>query len=417
MVRRSRDAGARHGLARTAGGPAGPLRGREGSGAVSVQKRAIVQKRALPWGISFAAALVLAFACTCSKKDARAGATPEAAPVTVASVARQDVPVEVRAIGHVEPFTTVALKARVGGQVIRVGFQQGQDVRKGDLLFQIDPRPYQAALAQARAQLERDRAIARNAEDDVKRYTDLVKKDYVTREQYDSTRAAAAAAVATTKSDEAAVENAQLQLSYCTVAAPMSGRTGSVLVNPGNMVKGNDDNPLVVLNQVQPVYVSFSVPESSLAQIRQRLRPGEKLKVLAAASGNPSNTQTGELSFLNNAVDPGTGTILLKATFPNENEALWPGEYVDVVLTLATEAKAIVVPAQAVQTGQAGQYVWVVKNDLTVESRPVTLSRTQGPLAIVAKGLEEGERVVTDGQLRLAPGTKVQVRKVEGKTA
>jgi len=311
----------------------------------------------------------------------------------------------------------VALKARVGGQVIRVGFQQGQDVRKGDLLFQIDPRPYQAALAQARAQLERDRAIARNAEDDVKRYTDLVKKDYVTREQYDSTRAAAAAAVATTKSDEAAVENAQLQLSYCTVAAPMSGRTGSVLVNPGNMVKGNDDNPLVVLNQVQPVYVSFSVPESSLAQIRQRLSPGEKLKVLAAASGNPSNTQTGELSFLNNAVDPGTGTILLKATFPNENEALWPGEYVDVVLTLATEAKAIVVPAQAVQTGQAGQYVWVVKNDLTVESRPVTLSRTQGPLAIVAKGLEEGERVVTDGQLRLAPGTKVQVRKVEGKTA
>jgi len=363
------------------------------------------------------AAVILAAAVGCSKKDPRAGAPPEAAPVTVASVARQDVPVEVRAIGHVEPFTTVALKARVGGQVLRVGFQQGQDVRKGDLLFQIDPRPYQAALAQARAQLERDRAIARNAEEDVKRYTDLAQKDYVTREQYDSTRAAAAAAVATTKSDDAAVQNAQLQLSYCTVTAPISGRTGSVLVNPGNMVKGNDDNPLVVLNQVQPVYVSFSVPESSLAQIRQRLRPGEKLKVLAAASGNPSNTQTGELSFLNNAVDPGTGTILLKATFPNGNEALWPGEYVDVVLTLATEPKAIVVPAQAVQTGQAGQYVWVVKKDLTVESRPVTLSRTQGPLAIVAKGLQEGERVVTDGQLRLAPGAKVQVRKTEGKAA
>ena len=363
------------------------------------------------------AAVILAAAVGCSKKDPRAGAPPEAAPVTVASVARQDVPVEVRAIGHVEPFTTVALKARVGGQVLRVGFQQGQDVRKGDLLFQIDPRPYQAALAQARAQLERDRAIARNAEEDVKRYTDLAQKDYVTREQYDSTRAAAAAAVATTKSDDAAVQNAQLQLSYCTVTAPISGRTGSVLVNPGNMVKGNDDNPLVVLNQVQPVYVSFSVPESSLAQIRQRLRPGEKLKVLAAASGNPASTQTGELSFLNNAVDPGTGTILLKATFPNGNEALWPGEYVDVVLTLATEPKAIVVPAQAVQTGQAGQYVWVVKKDLTVESRPVTLSRTQGPLAIVAKGLEEGERVVTDGQLRLAPGAKVQVRKTEGKAA
>ncbi len=368
----------------------------------------------------FSSAVVVALAVAaigCSKKDPRAGAPAEAAPVTVANVARQDVAVEVRAIGHVEPFTTVAVKARVGGQVIRVGFREGQDVRRGDLLFQIDPRPYQAALAQARAQLERDRAIARNAEEDVKRYTDLVQKDYVTREQYDATRATAAAALASAKADEAAVQNAQLQLSYCTVTAPISGRAGSVLVYPGNMVKGNDDNPLVVLNQIQPVYVSFSVPESSLGQIRERLRPGGKMKVSAAASGNPSKSQTGELSFLNNSVDPGTGTILLKGTFPNENEALWPGEYVDVVLTLATEPKAIVVPSQAVQTGQAGQYVWVVKNDLTVESRPVTVARTQGPLSIVAKGLEEGERVVTDGQLRLAPGAKVQVRKLEGKAA
>jgi multidrug efflux system membrane fusion protein len=353
----------------------------------------------------------------CSKKDPNAGAPAETAPVTVASVARQDIPVEVRAIGHVEPFTSVDVKARVGGQVTRVGFREGQNVRKGDVLFEIDPRPYQTSLAQARAQLERDRAIARNAEQDVKRYTDLVQKDYVTREQYDATRATAAAALATAKADEAAVQNAQLQLSYCTVTAPISGRTGSVLVHPGNMVKGNDDNPLVVLNQVQPVYVSFSVPESSLAQIREHLHPGEKMKVGAAPSGSPSRAQAGELSFLNNAVDPGTGTILLKGTFPNENEALWPGEYVDVVLTLATEPKAIVVPFQAVQTGQAGQYVWVVKKDLTVESRPVTVARTQGPLAIVAKGLEAGEQVVTDGQLRLAPGAKVQIRKVEGKAA
>ncbi|HEX9286137.1 MAG TPA: efflux RND transporter periplasmic adaptor subunit [Thermoanaerobaculia bacterium] len=370
-----------------------------------------------PFSSAVTVALAVVAAIGCSKKDPRAGTPAEAAPVTVANVARQDVAVEVRAIGHVEPFTTVAVKARVGGQVIRVGFREGQDVRRGDLLFQIDPRPYQAALAQARAQLERDRAIARNAEEDVKRYTDLVQKDYVTREQYDATRATAAAALASAKADEAAVQNAQLQLSYCTVTAPISGRAGSVLVYPGNMVKGNDDNPLVVLNQIQPVYVSFSVPESSLGQIRERLRPGGKMRVSAAASGNPSKSQTGELSFLNNSVDPGTGTILLKGTFPNENEALWPGEYVDVVLTLATEPKAIVVPSQAVQTGQAGQYVWVVKNDLTVESRPVTVARTQGPLSIVAKGLEEGERVVTDGQLRLAPGAKVQVRKLEGKAA
>jgi membrane fusion protein, multidrug efflux system len=368
--------------------------------------------------IAFAILAAATVAVTgCAKKDPRAGAAAEAAPVVVANVARQDVPVEVRAVGHVEPYTTVSVTARVGGQVTKVGFREGEDVRRGDLLFQIDPRPYQAALAQARAQLERDRAIARNAEEDVKRYTDLVQKDYVTREQYDATRANAAAALASAKADEAAVENAKLQLSYCTVTAPNSGRTGRVLVNPGNMVKGNDENPLVVLNQIQPVYVSFSVPESSLARIREEIRPAEKLKVAVFPSGDPSRTQTGELSFVNNTVDPGTGTILLKGTFPNENETLWPGEYVDVVLTLATEPRAIVVPTRAVQTGQSGQYVWVVKSDLTVESRPVTVVRTQGPLTVVAKGLEAGERVVTDGQLRLAPGARVDIRKVEGKTA
>ena len=361
--------------------------------------------------------VVTVVAAGCSKKDPRAGAPPEAAPVVVASVARQDVPVEVRAIGHVEPYATVAVKALVGGQVTRVVFREGEDVRRGDLLFQIDPRPYQAALARARGELERDRAIARNAEEDVKRYSELVEKDYVTRQQYDATRAAAAAALATAKAGEAAVETAKLQLAYCTVTAPVSGRTGSVLVNAGNVVKGNDDKPLVVLNQIQPVYVSFSVPESSLAQIRERLAPGEALKVAAFPSGDPSRTQWGQLSFVDNTVDTGTGTILLKGTFPNPNEELWPGEYVDVVVTLSTDASAIVVPSQAVQTGQAGQYVWVVKADLTVESRPVTVARTQGPIAVVAKGLQAGERVVTDGQLRLAPGARVEIRKVEGKTA
>lgn len=361
--------------------------------------------------------VVTVVAAGCSKKDPRAGAPPEAAPVVVASVARQDVPVEVRAIGHVEPYATVAVKALVGGQVTRVGFREGEDVRRGDLLFQIDPRPYQAALARARGELERDRAIARNAEEDFKRYSELVEKDYVTRQQYDATRAAAAAALATAKAGEAAVETAKLQLTYCTVTAPVSGRTGSLLVNAGNVVKGNDDKPLIVLNQIQPVYVSFSVPESSLAQIRERLTPGEALKVAVFPSGDPSRTQWGQLSFVDNTVDTGTGTILLKGTFPNPNEELWPGEYVDVVVTLSTDASAIVVPSQAVQTGQAGQYVWVVKADLTVESRPVTVARTQGPIAVVAKGLQAGERVVTDGQLRLAPGARVEIRKVEGKTA
>ncbi len=349
-------------------------------------------------------------------KQARTPAK-ESVPVTVGTAARQDVPVEVRAIGHVEPYSMVSLKARVGGEVTKVGFKDGQDVKKGELLFQIDPRPYEATLAQARAQLERDRAMAKWSEDEVKRYADLVQKDYVTKSQFDSTRSNAAAAAATVKADEAAVENARLQLSYCAVTAPISARAGSVLVYLGNQVKGNDDKPLVVLNQIQPVYISFAVPESSLAAIRQNARPGQNLSVTASPSGNPANTQTGELTFLDNTVDPTTGTILLKATFSNQNEALWPGEYVDVVLKLATEPGAIVVPSQAVQTGQAGQYVYVVKSDLTVESRPVKVSRTHGSLAIVSNGLQAGERVVTDGQLRLAPGAKVEIKQAEGKAS
>jgi multidrug efflux system membrane fusion protein len=325
-------------------------------------------------------------------------------PVTVGTASRQDVPLEVRAIGHVEAYSTVALKARVGGEVKQVGFKEGQNVRKGDVLFQIDPRPYQAAFAQAEAQLERDRAVAKNFEEDSKRYADLVQKDYVTK-------------------DQAAVENARLQLSYCTVTAPISARAGSVLVYPGNQVKGNDDKPLVVLNQVQPVYVTFSVPETSLAAIRQHARPGEKLKVTAVAAsgqGSPGNApaaQTGELTFLDNAVDMTTGTIVLKATFPNENEALWPGEYRDVLLTLANESGAVVVPTQAVQTGQSGQFVYVVKSDLTVESRPIKTSRTHGALTVISAGVQPGERVVTDGQLRLAPGAKVEIKQTEGKAS
>lgn len=363
-------------------------------------------------GIALLAACAAAWACG----NRQTGPPPkESVPVTVGDAVRQDVPVEVRAIGHVEPLSSVALKARVGGEVIKVGFKEGQDVRKGDLLFQIDPRPYEASLAQMRAQLERDRAVAKNTEDQVKRYADLVQKDYVTKEQYDATRSGSEAALATVKADEAMLDNAKLQLSYCTVTAPIDGRAGSVLVYPGNMVKGNDDKPLVVLNQINPVYVSFSVPEASLGAIRKYARPGQRLKVAASPAGTVGTPPVGELTFLDNTVDTTTGTILLKATFANENHALWPGEYVDVVLTLATETGAVVVPSQAVQNGQAGQYVYVVKSDMTVESRKVTVSRQHGKLAVVGSGLNAGERVVTDGQLRLAPGTRVEIKQAEGK--
>ena len=365
-------------------------------------------------GVALLAACAAAWACG----SRQTGAPPkESVPVTVGAATRQDVPVEVRAIGHVDPYSSVAVKARVAGEVIKVGFKEGQDVKKGDLLFQIDPRPLEASLAQMRAQLERDRAVAKNTEDQVKRYAELVQKDYVTKEQYDATRSGSEAALATVKADEAMLDNARLQLSYCTVTAPIDGRAGSVLVYPGNMVKGNDDKPLVVLNQINPVYVSFSVPEASLGAIRKYARPGQRLKVSASPSGSAGPPPVGELTFLDNTVDTTTGTILLKATFANEDHSLWPGEYVDVVLTLATEPGAVVVPSQAVQSGQSGQYVYVVKNDMTVESRQVTISRLHGTLAVVGKGIAAGERVVTDGQLRLAPGAHVEIKQAEGKTS
>lgn len=336
--------------------------------------------------------------------------TGETVPVTVGTVLRQAVPLEISAIGNVQPYTTVAVTARVGGQVDRVGFRQGQDVRKGDVLFVIDRRPYESALAQARANLERDRARATKAEQDRRRYAELVAKDYVTREQADQTESEASAAQATLKADEAAVQNAQLELSYCTVTAPISGRAGNVLVHAGNVVKANDDKPLVVINQVTPVYVRFSVAETSLARVKQHIASGRPLEVSAAPSDDPTHLEKGELSFLDNAVNSATGTIELKATFANARQKLWPGQFATVSLLLATDADAIVVPSQAVQTGQKGSFVFVVKQDLTVEARPVEVARTRGALSVVARGLEAGERVVTDGQLRLAPGAKVEIK-------
>jgi membrane fusion protein, multidrug efflux system len=353
----------------------------------------------------------LAASCGARKSG---GPPRETVPVTVGTVARQPVPLEVSAIGNVQPYTTVAVTARVGGQLTRVAFREGQSVRKGEVLFAIDPRPYEAALAQARANLERDRARAKKAEQDRRRYAELVAKDYVTREQADQTESEASASGASVKADEAVVENAELELSYCTITAPISGRAGSVLVHAGNVVKANDDKPLVVINQIQPVYVRFAVPETSLAGIKQHTAGVRPLEVSAAPSDAPTHLEKGELSFLDNAVNAATGTIELKATFPNENQALWPGQFVTVSLVLATDPDAIVVPSQAVQSGQKGSFVFVVKRDLTVEARPVEVARTRGTLSIVARGLQPGERVVTDGQLRLAPGSKVEIKPSEG---
>ena len=347
----------------------------------------------------------LGLAAACGGKKAP---PPQTVPVTAGEAVQMDVRLVVNAIGTVEAYNTVALKALIGGQLMRVHFKEGQDVRKGDLLFTIDPRPYQAALDQAKAQLARDKAQLVSAEAQARRYADLVKKDYVTQQQFDDATANSGALQATVRADEANVEDAVLNLAYCSIRASMDGRLGNLLVHEGNLVKANDV-PLVTLNQVAPVYVAFSVPEQQLAEIR-RQAIGESLTVKAAFPDAPSEQFTGHLSFIDNAVDSATGTILLKATFPNDDKALWPGQFVNVTLDLSVLKEAVLVPAQAVQQGQQGPYVYVVGPDGTAELRPVKTGQTRDGEVVVLDGIKGGEKVVTDGQLRLFPGAKVEIK-------
>ncbi len=270
------------------------------------------------------------------------------------------------------------------------------------------PRPFEIALRQAEAALARDRVLAKNAEDDLNRYTELVQKDYVTQEAYEQLKANVEQFRATVKGDQAAVDNARLQLDYCTIRSPINGRTGALMVYPGNIVKANDTSPLVVMNQMTPIYVSFSVPQQNLPLIRTYEAQGQ-LKTEAVLQDN-APAIPGSLTFIDNAVDTTTGTILLKATFDNADKALWPGQYLNVILTLTIEKNRIVAPSQAIQTGQAGHYVMVIRDDMTAESRPVEVERTQGDLAVIRSGLKAGEKVVTDGLLRLTTGTKVEIR-------
>lgn len=333
----------------------------------------------------------------------------ERVPVTVAVAEQKNVPQQIRAIGNVQPLSTVAVRAQVGGQLQRVFFREGDDVRRGQLLFSIDPRPFQAELQQAQANLARDEAQLRNAESEAKRYAELVKKDYVTREEYEKFSSGAEAARAVAAADRANVENARLQLAYCEIRSPMDGRTGSLQVHAGNLVRANDTTPLVTINQVAPIYVTFSIPESQLGPIRARGIGNVPVDAAPQSGGGPP--VRGRLTFVDNAVDQQTGTINLKATFANEGRALWPGQFVNVSVTLSDRPGAIVVPAQAVQTGQRGQYVYVVSNGNAVEMRPVSVAEQIEQQAIIAKGLQPGETVVTDGQLRLTPKSKVDIKR------
>ena len=338
---------------------------------------------------------------------------PRVVPVVAAPAEKRSVPLQVRAIGNVEAYNTVAVKSLLGGEIAEVYFREGQDVAKGSLLFRIDPRPYEAALRQAESALARDRAQAANAQEDAKRYAGLAEKGFVSRQEHDKARTNADALDAVVRADEAAVENARLQLEYTAIMSPIDGRTGSIQIKKGNVVKAND-LALVTINQIAPINVAFSVPEQELAAIKRYRSTGE-LHVEASMPQSGMKPAIGTLTFIDNAVNMATGTIVLKATFANADHSLWPGQFVDVLLTLTTENDRVVVPSEAIQTGQQGQYVFVIREDRTADLRTVTPARTYGMWTVIEKGVSAGEMVVTDGQLRLVPGAKVEIKNEEQK--
>jgi len=403
------------------------------------------------------------FSSACSnEKPGKPASAP--LPVTVVTVTQKTVPVQLRAIGNVQAYSTVTVKSKVGGELVQVHFTEGQDVKKGELLFTIDPRTFEANLKQAEANLardiaqvgqveadlaknmalvkqteanlERDITHAQNAKVDAERYSSLIEKQVISKQQYDQVRTNADALEATVRADKAAkesaeaavrsskaalenvqasvradmaaVENVKIQLGYCSISSSIDGRTGSLIVKQGNIIKADDTN-LVVINQIVPIDVAFSIPEQNLSEIKKYMTLG-KIQIEALLLMNEERPERGVITFIDNAVDSNTGTIRLKGTFANHEKKLWPGQFVNVVLTLTTEPHAIVVPSQAIQTGQEGQYVFVFKSDFTVESRPVVVSRTVAGEAVVQKGLQADEKVVTDGQLRLYPGAKVEIK-------
>jgi multidrug efflux system membrane fusion protein len=352
------------------------------------------------------AAIIMLAPWSCGGEQAPPGPGP--APVTVARAKLETVPVELHAIGRVEASSTVEVRALVDGALEQVHFEPGQRVTKGQLLFTIDPRPYRAALDQARATLSRDRALLANAELEFARYESLLDEDFVSREAYDERRANARSLEGTVKADEAAVESARLELEYCAIRSPISGRAGDVLVDAGNLIRAGGDSPMVVLLQIRPVEASFAVPEQYLDELRRRAA-AEPIPVEARTRSSTGKASRGQLAFIDNTVDVNTGTILLEANFANDDERLWPGQFVDLVMVLSVQQDAIVVPNEAVLQGQQGTFVFVVERDDTVQPRTVEVDRERGNFSIIASGIEPGETVVTDGQLRLTPGARVEI--------
>ena len=337
------------------------------------------------------------------------GRGDQVVPVTVAQVVQKSMPIEIRVIGSVEAYSVVSVHAQVTGQLREVNFKEGDDVKKDQLLFALDRRPLEAALLQAQANLQKDVAQAANARAVAQRYADLAARGIATTEQVETSRSTSAALEATVEADKAAVENATVQLQYATISSPIAGRTGALMVHEGNLVRAQDTSPLVVINQVAPIYVSFAIPEARLPELKHFMALGP-LAVEAKPPNDEQPSSHGQITFVDNNVDQTTGTIRIKATFTNEDHRLWPGQYVNVAVALTKDPTAVVVPTSAVQVGQQGEYAYVVKSDHTVEYRPVVVERAAGLDTVIKSGLKPSEIVVTDGHLRLVAGSRVSIK-------
>ncbi|MGO8919510.1 MAG: efflux RND transporter periplasmic adaptor subunit [Stellaceae bacterium] len=338
--------------------------------------------------------------------EKRAG--PPAVPVTADTAELRDMPAYVRGIGSVQAFNAVAVKSRVDGQIVKVDFTEGQEVKVGDLLFEIDPRPFQATLEQASANKEKDEAQLVSAQADLKRYTELVGHGYQTVQIYDQQKALVGQLQAAIKADQAQIDAAQLNLQYAQLRSPIEGRTGARLVDIGNLVHATDNTPLVSVTQLRPIFVSFTVPQDQFSRIRQASRGGD-VAVEALAEDEATILAQGKLTLIDNQIDQQTGTLRLKARFDNSDETLWPGEFVNLRVVTGTLRDAVTVPARSVQRGPKGEYLFVVKPDLTVEMRSVAVAEIEHDVAAIDKGLAAGERIVVDGQFRLDQGSKVRL--------
>lgn len=368
-------------------------------------------KRALCMAL-FSVSLLAATGC--AKKAEKPKGRPPAL-VVIAAASQQDVPLQLAAIGTMEASESVAVRTQISGELITVAFSEGQDVQKRALLFQLDPRSYQAAVRKAEAALARDRSILANARKDYERYSQLVKDGIVTQEQADGYRTRAESAEADLAADQAALDSAREQLAYCTIRSPISGRLGVLAVHRGNVVKAND-TVLVTINKLTPINAVFTIPEKELAEVKRHMAAG-KVSVLAEVPGSGGVSEQGVITFLDNSVDQTTGTIRLKAAFDNSRKQLWPGQFVTLSIRLAVRKNAVVVPSQALQTGQKGQFVFVVKPDATAEIRPVVPGPVQKGVTVIESGLQPGEQVVIDGQLRVVPGGKVEIKQPDNPVA